>query len=147
MNLLEHAQRELDLLNEDEPMKSHLLELVKTFASGGHSGGSAMYAIIRLNQLLQYQNLTPITSKPEEWFYHGETTSGHPGGLWQNIRNPAVFSKDAGVTWYNLDEKGMLPKDVWPDADANGLRKEIRRQWPQLANALDRECSITEDEL
>lgn len=33
-------------------------------------------------------------------------------------------------------------KDVWPDADADGMRDEIRRQWPQLADALDRECGL-----
>lgn len=35
-------------------------------------------------------------------------------------------------------------KDVWPDSDADGLREWIRSQWPQLADALDRECGLTD---
>lgn len=36
----------------------------------------------------------------------------------------------------------LRPKDVWPDSDAEGLRQYIREQWPQLADALDRECVL-----
>lgn len=34
----------------------------------------------------------------------------------------------------------LSSKDVWPDEDADGLRDYVRAQWPQLAEALDREC-------
>lgn len=42
----------------------------------------------------------------------------------------------------NRELRPLTVADVWPDRDADGLRAEVRRQWPQLADALDRECGL-----
>lgn len=36
----------------------------------------------------------------------------------------------------------MRVQDVWPDSDADGLREYVRKEWPQLAEALDEYCDI-----
>lgn len=94
-NLVQHAIRELDLLGEDEPIKSGLINLVRVFAEQGHSGSSAEYTLERLNQLLNFENIMPLTHDLDEWIDRTEI-SGYP--FWQNKRNPKVFSEDGGRT-------------------------------------------------
>lgn len=36
-------------------------------------------------------------------------------------------------------------REIWPDADAAGLRDYVRAQWPQLAEALDQEVARKPD--
>ena len=109
MSLVEHARRELDLCGqtaEDPGYAASLVAAVAAFASYGHSGGSAGIAIHQLHELLQFRTLTPLTSNPDEWFDHSEI-SGAP--LWQNTRDSAAFSKDAGQTWYFVDGREPTP--------------------------------------
>lgn len=96
-NLLDHAERELNLLNNDKDFNNSILAAVKGFSEYGHSGGSASYAIPLLNDLLQFKNVTPITDNPEDW------TEVVPE-LWQCRRNPEVFSDDGGRTYYSNSE-------------------------------------------
>lgn len=91
-NLVEHAKRELALLDNDEEFNESIIKAVEAFASYGHSGGSASYAIPILTELLQFHNLQPITDNPEEWMEVGE-------GVWQNTRRPDAFSNDGGQTY------------------------------------------------
>lgn len=32
-------------------------------------------------------------------------------------------------------------REIWPDHDASGLRDYVRKEWPQLAEALDHEVA------
>jgi len=58
MSLLDHAERELDLMGMEDDndmngmMRRHILHMVKEFSSEGHSGFSASYAIQVLEKLL-----------------------------------------------------------------------------------------------
>lgn len=110
-NLVEHARRELDLIGEDPVYSASLVAAVGAFASFGHSGGSAAMAIEQLHTLLSFGNLAPLTDDPEDWYDHGEM-SGTP--LWQNQRNSACFSEDAGKTYWNVNDpkndNGDLPR-------------------------------------
>lgn len=102
MSLAEHARRELELSGqyaEDPEYSESIIRAVTEFASYGHSGGSAMVAREQLHALLGWKALSPLTSDPAEWEDRSEM-SGHP--LWQNKRDPAVFSEDGGKTWYAL---------------------------------------------
>jgi hypothetical protein len=81
-----------------------VLELAQTFAKQGHSGMSAAWVRELFNKLANYETLTPITNEAEEWNDVTEYT-GDGKQLFQNKRNPAVFSKDGGETWYNVNEK------------------------------------------
>jgi hypothetical protein len=104
MALVEHARRELELCGqyaEDPEYSESIISAVEAFASYGHSGGSASVAREQLHALLGFKTLSPLTSDPAEWIDQSEI-SGTP--LWQNRRDPAVFSTDGGKTWYSLDE-------------------------------------------
>jgi len=108
MSLVEHAIRELELSGqtaEDPAYSATLVAAIAAFASYGHSGGSAGIAIQQLHQLLQQRALSPLTSDPEEWVDHGESSNSP---LWQNKRDSAAFSKDGGKTWYYVDERSTL---------------------------------------
>jgi hypothetical protein len=103
MSLTEHARRELELCGqyaEDPEYAESIIRAVEAFAAYGHSGGSAMVAREQLHALLGWKALSPLTSDPAEWEDRSEM-SGRP--LWQNKRDPAVFSADGGKTWYSLD--------------------------------------------
>lgn len=95
-NLVKHARRELELVEQDPWMIEGLLKVVQAFADMGHSGGSASSAIPVLNELLQFHNLSPLTDNPDEWVNHGQ--------LWQSVRRSDAFSLNGGVTYYLLSE-------------------------------------------
>lgn len=98
-NLVAHAKRELEFLGNDEDFNKSIIDSVRSFAAYGHSGGSAMYAIPVLNDLLQFKNLSPLTNDPNEWIDLDPTD-----GMVQSTRNPEVFSEDGGKTYYLLSE-------------------------------------------
>lgn len=106
-NLVTHARRELELVGENPDVIEWFLNVIREFASYGHSGGSASICIPRLNDLLQYKNLTPLTDDPKEWIHHNGDVFP-PDGIWQNARNGEAFSKDGGKTYYLLSEGGNL---------------------------------------
>lgn len=100
-NLVEHARRELSLLNGDTNFNRSIIEAIEAFATYGHSGGSAEYGIDILNRLLKFENLTPLTDHPLQWML----VSKDPP-CWQSIRRSEAFSLDHGKTYYLLSEGG-----------------------------------------
>lgn len=105
-NFVTHARRELTALGEDQETIAGYLKVMQAYSEMGHSGGSHSVAVSVIYELLQFNNLTPLTNNPEEWFYHGEDVWGSEGGVWQNIRNGEAFSHDGGKTYYLLSEGG-----------------------------------------
>lgn len=119
--LVDHAERELKLAgmigdsNESDDIDAKynnlvakaVLELMKKFSEQGHSGFSASMVREIFNKLTNWETLTPITSNPDEWMNCSELTGPEDSGMWQNRRNPAVFSKDGGKTWYNVNDKNL----------------------------------------
>lgn len=101
-NLRDHAKYELELIGEEPETIEWYLKVVDAFSSFGHSGGSASVTIPVLYKLLNYENLKPLTSDPDEWIDHG-SISGAP--LWQNKRNSRYFSTDGGKSWYKVEDK------------------------------------------
>ena len=97
-NLVKHARRELEILGEDPETIQSYLEIVRVFASQGHSGGSASVFIPTIMKLLSFDNLTQITDDPAEWFEVGD-------GMWQNVRNSKFFSEDGGLRYYDVEDK------------------------------------------
>jgi hypothetical protein len=107
MSLVEHAKRELELSGqtaEDPAYAASIVAAVAAFASYGHSGGSALVAIEQLYTLLRYRTLSPITTDPDEWIDRSEVSSSP---LWQNRRDSAAMSTDAGQTWYFVDDRRL----------------------------------------
>jgi hypothetical protein len=104
MSLVDHARSELErakLFDKDSDYEGMLgeavIELVEKFAAQGHSGYSAHLTLGLFNEVARFKPLTPITSDPSEWMEVGADT-------WQSKRNPSLFSKDGGKTWYDIDE-------------------------------------------
>lgn len=131
-NLVTHARRELELVGEEQDVIEWFLRVVKEFASYGHSGGSASVCIPRLNQLLCYENLTPLTDDPKEWIQHTPDVFP-PDGVWQNSRNGAAFSNDGGKTYYLLSEGAN-------DTNRNPIHTSVTKIEPEQTA-----CGETED--
>lgn len=100
-NLATHARRELELIGEDADVIDWFVRVVEEFASYGHSGGSASICIPRLNQLLQYEPLSPLTDAPAEWEDRAEIM-GRP--FWQSVREPRAMSADGGKTYWLVSD-------------------------------------------
>lgn len=108
-NLKDHFKTELDkagLFDKDSDYNGMigkaLMELCDTFRNQGHSGFSANMVLDLFNTLGQYKTLTPITDDPEEW---GDCTLIRDKKVWQNTRNPSLFSEDGGKTYHDVNDK------------------------------------------
>lgn len=111
-----HAKKELELagLNDEDSDYGGMLadavqELIDVFAEQGHSGFSAMMCIELFTKLAKQENLTPLTSDPDEWNDVSEM-SGQP--FWQNKRNSSNFSTDGGKTWYDINVEESLAESL-----------------------------------
>ena len=69
-----------------ELLCSQVLELLALFATHGHSGTTAPYAVSLFSKLADFQPLVPITGEDLEWIQVGEN-------LWQNKRCSRVFKE------------------------------------------------------
>ena len=77
------------------------MEIVTLFDKQGHSSVSAYLIATIVNKLVRYENLTPLTDNPDEWFDHGEDND------WQSKRNAAAFSSDGGVTYHLVGDREL----------------------------------------
>lgn len=116
-NLVDHAKEELKLAglfdkdsDYDGMLGDAVLELVKVFAKQVHSGFSAHQTLQLFNTVADFKNLTPIGSTPDEWVDQS-VLIGYP--MWQNKRRGTTFSRDAGKTWYDIDDPKMNNGDTW----------------------------------
>lgn len=114
MNQAEWAYEELKLSGLLDPDSDYngaagdcILEIMKLFSSQHHSGGSASIVIAALERLLNWHPLVPLTYQPDEWYDRSVESGGSP--LWQNKRDPSVFSEDEGLTWYSVEDDSKAP--------------------------------------
>jgi len=100
MGFREHAMGEFKAMGWlDEPvddmqqlMMDQLLQMGELFASFGHSGYSASYAISCLTPLLKFEPLGPLTGEDWEWnLINDEMTGGVT--TYQNNRCSHVFKQ------------------------------------------------------
>lgn len=110
-NLTMHARRELELaglFDKDSDyggmMGPAVMNMIYVFASEGHSGFSAHWALGLFEKVASFQNLTPITSNSEEWCEVSEN-------LWQCRRDSRLFSHNGGKTWYNYEDCAYRYRD------------------------------------
>lgn len=100
MSAIEHAERELEFLHDgdemNELMHSQVLEIVKLFASQGHSGMSAGYAISLIIPLLKQEPVGPLRGTDDEWVKVSDN-------LFQNRRCWRVFKENGKA--YDIDGK------------------------------------------
>lgn len=124
-NFVRHARRELELLGEDEDVIKWFCSVMRAWASFGHSGGSHYACLSYMEPLLCFQNLTPLSSDPEEWVLHEEDVSGHPE-LYQSKRNPAAMSTDGLATYYLVDEDPRVDRKLMSREEISQQRDERR---------------------
>lgn len=104
--LEEHAKQELERANlfsggdYEGLIGNSVMELVKTLSSQGHSGMSHQITMEVFNIVANFKTLTSISSDPAEWNDVSQF-SNDGNKLYQSNRNPEIFSKDGGKTWYN----------------------------------------------
>lgn len=101
-NLRDHAEREMQIAGVDDDIYGDLtskavLELIDVFDKQGHSGMSASLVVAIFTRVVNFENLTPLTNDPDEWYQHGEAN-------WQNSRNSSAFSQDQGNSYYLTGE-------------------------------------------
>ena len=68
--LVEYAERELPKAVDDEWQKlinKDILEILTVFSNQGHSGTSSAYVRARLDKLLDWKPLGPLTGEDDEW--------------------------------------------------------------------------------
>lgn len=100
--LVNHARSELALLGEDQDVTDDIVKVIEAFAEVADSGGSTPFVIARIEKLMRFEPLSPLTDDPAEWQDQSEA-SGAP--LWQSRRNPMAFSVDGGRTYTLLGEE------------------------------------------
>ncbi|WP_020135022.1 hypothetical protein [Streptomyces sp. 351MFTsu5.1] len=101
-NLVDHARRELALIGEDQDVIDGIAKVIEAFTKVADSGGSTPFVIARIEKLMRFEPLSPLTDDPAEWQDQSEA-SGVP--LWQSTRNPSAFSTDGGKTYTLLGEE------------------------------------------
>lgn len=101
-NLCKHAKREMQLAGFQPDDQIDIMKMIEAFASARPSGGQAPWLIHTFVRLAQFENLTALTSNPDEWIDRSDV-SGYP--VWQSTRNSEAFSEDGGKTYYLLSEK------------------------------------------
>lgn len=96
--LVEHAKYELDLIakkaKEEGPeayrmqlvFNNAILDVIRAFANGEHSGFTASIAIQYIDRLLRYKPLTRLTLEDSEFVEVAD-------GVYQNIRCGNVFKQ------------------------------------------------------
>jgi len=115
--MTEHARQELEkagMFDKDcdynGALGNAVMELIEVFAERGHSGFSAMMTIDLFATLAKQENLTELTSDPNERIDRSDI-SNEP--MWQNKRRGSTFSRDGGKTWYDVDNSELNKGDVW----------------------------------
>ena len=120
--LVDFAKTELTkagLFDKDSDYEGMLgnavMDLMKVFASQGHSGFSAQLTRELFNLVSDYKPLSPLTDNPDEWMEVGDQmpprTPGGEGSVWQSRRNPEAFSEDSGKTYYLLSDMDVKGKE------------------------------------
>lgn len=97
MSLVAQAMKELERVEglDDDTIMCYI-EVVSSFE--GKSGEGLDVDI--LAKLFRGENITPITNDPAEWY-------NVASGMWQNLRNSAVFSDDGGKTYHVMSEDDL----------------------------------------
>jgi hypothetical protein len=112
-----HAKRELELaglFDEDSDyggmIGEAVMELVRVFASQGHSGFSAPWVLELFNKVAHHKCITP--NDHSEYADIGDFYGSGPGIHLQDKRDCAWFSDDGGKTWYNVNDRVSGPLET-----------------------------------
>lgn len=120
MNLIQYAESELARIPKDEDgmqdlVNHDILEIVKMFAEQGHIGLPSNYVISKLERLLRFKPISPLTGAEDEWY---EVCSSRNGvHTYRNKRCSSVF-KDVNAQgnvirckdydWFSVSDNGGI---------------------------------------
>ncbi|WP_409186509.1 hypothetical protein F9C11_20660 [Amycolatopsis sp. VS8301801F10] len=96
-DLGDHAVYELDYQGITDPDRARLIAIVGNFADYTDPEARAA-ALQKVQTLLQFKPLSPLTSEPDQWVDRSSLSGGRQ--LWQSKRDPDAWSHDAGATYY-----------------------------------------------
>ena len=93
MSLVEYAESELTRIPKDEDgmqdlVNRNILEIVEAFSEQGHSGLSASYVLSKLERILRFKPISPLTGADDEW---SEVNSQNGIRTYQNKRCSSIF--------------------------------------------------------
>ena len=151
--MVEKAKYELDLIlskcedEEDRGMQkvinNDILAIVELFASQGHSGFSANYAIPIINKLLKQSFILPLTGEDDEW------KEVQPG-CYQNKRESSIFKdKDRfdGKAYYiygkAFSDNGG--KSYYTNRDSSVIVEFPLKELPKTEYIIVEEGSLSDD--
>ncbi|MBR6641725.1 MAG: hypothetical protein IKL08_05995 [Clostridia bacterium] len=151
--MVEKAKYELDLIlrqcedQEDIEMQrminNDILAIIELFASQGHSGFSANYAIPIINKLLKQSFILPLTGEDDEW------KEVQPG-CYQNKRESSIFKdKDRfdGKAYYiygkAFSDNGG--KSYYNTRDSHVIVEFPLRELPKTEYIIVEEGSLSDD--
>lgn len=99
-NLVDYAKEELKRVRVDvddagaqDFMERNILQIIATFAEQGHSATSAAYLIARVQRLMKFLPLSPLTGEDDEW------SAASSDGDRQNRRCFSVFKREDGTAY------------------------------------------------
>ena len=122
MGLINYAKQELDLINMredgdemDRKMRHDVIELVKLFASQGHSGMSASVCIHAFGKIASLEPLSPLQGTEDEW---DEPRSG----MSQNKRYSCVFRREEDGSCWNIRGKVFIGTDGVPFTSKDSVK-------------------------
>lgn len=121
---MRHLELELNLNHEgDEDIKEFYKKVIDAYTDFPHDERTIYFTSSALYHLMKHENLSPITDHPSEWRVIGE-------GVWQNKRNPRMYSNDAGTTTIlfpdfeeNFDKSTVI---------TSGFPDKIKDKWKEI---------------
>lgn len=146
-NLVAHAQTETAHMRDgkegpDEWMAQGLIDMVRVFSTGGHSGYSAGYAVSALAPLLRFEPLGPLTGGADEWLNLGhdfdmQAQNKRCGHVFRRKDGTAydgeavIFREPGGACFISLHSRAEIifpyvPKRVYADVPTDATDEQKR---------------------
>lgn len=108
----------------------NIMEVIRAFDKGEHSGFSAGLAIKAIDRLLRYQPLTHLTLKDDEWIEVSK-------GVYQNVRASNVFMEKDKFDGHPYCLDG-------PDGKPVSLKDYPYAYWGVFTNATEKEETVSD---
>lgn len=107
MDIFDHAKSELEFSGESKAVINSYLNCIEVMQDLKRNGVSVNEALVNIAKLMMMQNITELSSDPDEWELAGPSQN-----IWQSKRNAEAFSTDGGRTYYILSERDMDPNSI-----------------------------------
>lgn len=106
-DLVDHAVTEISRTGLTQEEMASYVAVIRAFEDMGIAEADRPVAVQAVCDLLNMRTLTPVTDDPAEWMLlpgSADLSGGEGYGIWQNLRDPRMFSNDAGATHFHLSD-------------------------------------------